>query len=337
MTHVDRTFPLVLVLLSALGLILALPASGGAEDPPRADPSAVAKGAPPLPAPSFADEQVAAEYQAAVKLLEDGSYKIAKKAFGRIETENDEQKAAIKRCLLEVKGRLELETIEKGAAKGKVRKALAKLEKSLPKYEGSTLVGGSMREKHDELFGDLFRVVADFEPEGQSRTQGASSRPQGEMRARGRTGYGPNTKFVKEQGQFREGARGLGWKTGRGFGVLTFDEVEEICAEYRYLRISIRCEDPKLRPKLTLIFDTREDPIRGDGGRRGGHRSFYSREGFHHGLVPEAQWQDLRLDLQKDFNAKGDVAWDEVLALRIVHVAGTEGTIFIDDVRLEKE
>jgi hypothetical protein len=106
--------------------------------------------------------------------------------------------------------------------------------------------------------------------------------------------------------------------------------------DYRFLNISIRCEDPKARPQLLILFDANGGQVRAPrgGGRRGAGRAF-QRDGYNSALIPQGRWQDLRLDLKK-FTRKGEVQWDMVEALRVVFSGGPDSLIMIDDVRLEK-
>ena len=106
--------------------------------------------------------------------------------------------------------------------------------------------------------------------------------------------------------------------------------------DYRYLNLSIRCEDPKARPQLLILFDANGGQVNAPrgGGRRGGTRAF-QRDGYNSAMIPQGRWQDLRLDLKK-FTQKGEVEWDMIETLRIVYTGGPDSLIMIDDVRLEK-
>ena len=53
--------------------------------------------------------------------------------------------------------------------------------------------------------------------------------------------------------------------------------------------------------------------------------------------VLPCSWKDHRIDLKKEFTRRGEVSWEEVIALRILHMPGVDGKIYLDDLRLEKE
>jgi hypothetical protein len=137
--------------------------------------------------------------------------------------------------------------------------------------------------------------------------------------------------------------------TTAGVGVVQFEIPEGMRLEdYRYLRISLRAEEPDAKPPLLLIFDCEAGNFAGGpggGGPMGGGRraggwiagAVHRRVGFHHTITPGPRYEDLRLDLKK-FEAKGNPKWGNVLYLRLVHLgAGGETGVFLDDVLLEKE
>ena len=104
----------------------------------------------------------------------------------------------------------------------------------------------------------------------------------------------------------------------------------------------MRSEDAKQTPVLRVLFDCDDAPLNAGGGEGGGPgrrrrgNPALSRQGFHFSISPKGKWQDLRLDLRK-FNNIGAVTWAEVKALRILHMPGGEGRIFLDEIHLERE
>ncbi len=318
------------------------PQAGGEDEPEVEEPAPLPPappGVPPIPEPSFSDPQLAADFATARKMLDEGAYADAKKLLSKWKGKgaNGDEEAAIQRCLLEVEGRLELSDIEEQIAKGKLRPALAKLDKVLPRF-AKTLAGEAMAARRGDVFGALYFLVADFEPKPPGAADDSPAPPPmgGEMGAG--SGYGLNTKIVGTDagpGAVRKGEKALRWKTGDGASFISFANVKEHAQDYRWLNISIKSDDPKRRPSLSLLFDCMEGlPGWTPGGR--GWDALTRREGFHMNILPEGEWQDLRLDLKK-FHPRGDAKWEEVLALRVVHMPGVEATIFVDHVTLERE
>ena len=70
------------------------------------------------------------------------------------------------------------------------------------------------------------------------------------------------------------------------------------------------------------------------GGRRGAMRAF-QRDGYQTSVTVQGRWQDLRIDFKK-FTRKGEVEWDMIEALRLIHTNGKDSLIMVDDIRLER-
>ncbi|MEE8141608.1 MAG: hypothetical protein V3T77_00770 [Planctomycetota bacterium] len=299
---------------------------------------------PPLPRPSFEDPLLAQQYGEALALLEKHDYKKARGLLRRLKGKapKGESQSAVKRCLLEAEGGLELEKITDRVGDGKLRWASARLEKLERKYQG-TFAGQELVKIHKQVLEELYFVVADFEKKQTATPPEEKSNGEVQEAAKEREDYGEGTRIIQgtpEEGSVRHGKRALRWRTSALMTTISFPEVKEKSSQYRYLNLSLRSQDSKRRPQLVLLFDCREMRNQGGGGRRGGGRRgagrVFQREGYHYSVTPTEKWQDLRLDLQK-FTRKGEVTWEDVVALRIIHMPGVEGVIILDDIRLEKK
>ena len=113
-------------------------------------------------------------------------------------------------------------------------------------------------------------------------------------------------------------------------------EEGESLTDYRYLTLSLRCENPSAKPNILVLFDVNGEQIRAPRGgmRRGGARA-YQRDGFNTSVNPKGGWKEYRLDLKK-FVRKGEVDWDMVEALRLIYTGGPDHLLMIDNVQLEK-
>ena len=346
-----------LSLLAVVGLALPLFVTAVVLAADESDKKASAEAKIPFPRPEFGDKAVGEEYGAALELLENGAYKDAKKAFKKLKKSvaKGVETMAVERVLLETDGFLELEGIDSSIAKGKLKKALAKLDKVLPKYSG-TRAGAELTRRRDETYGEVFLTIADFEKDSASSAGGAGGAGGnggggnggngGRGGFGGTTGYGMNTKIIegtKKGDEARQGTKSLEWRTGRNLSFLNFDKIDGSLSDYRYLRLSIRAQDKKSTPSLVVLLDTEEGLMGGGGGggrggRWGGRGGavVYNRLGFTMGIQSKGKWQDLRLDLKK-FVKRGEITLDDVIALRIVHNPGAEGRLYIDDIRFEKQ
>lgn len=341
-----RGFRPTLAALVAL-VLLASPCLLAQEDDSEA-PSV-----PPMPEIEFDADEHTEDYRKAVGLLDKGSYKEAKSLFRRLKgkAKTPAQEAAVARGTLKADGGVDFDKANDYYTDEKVRKAIAYLKKKLPKYP-ETLAGAEMAKLLEEAEASLFHIVENFEEKAASASSDDESESEpgenegrgggGGNRGLGTSGFGQNSTVVKldkVSDNVRQGERGLSWRTGKNLSYLSFDGVKEIAGDYRYLNLSIRTEDPKARPNLVLLMDTMEG-MGGGGGRRGAGRRgaawVYQREGFHTTVTPTGKWQDLRLDLKK-FTVKGKISLDHVIALRIVHMPGVAATVYIDNIRLEKE
>lgn len=349
----------VLLIATVLSLLLATSLASsrtpGTEPPvpPEAPPqSGPATGpavteVPPLPRPSIADPEQAAQYAAALESLEKGAYGEARSAFRKLRAQaKDEVLSAVERCLLEAEGGLDLEKATEAARKS-ARRAYVVLGKVMERYVG-TLVGLEIEARFQQLYDEIYFTVADFEQDaasaaGAPEDDGAGGEGATPQRGANR-GYGANTRVVEgtpEARTVRGGKHALLWRTGPGLSTVNLTAVQGKAADYRYLNLALRTDDPQERPNLVLLFDCLEwqgdgeGPGRGRGARMGG-AWVLQRDGFSTTVNPSGDWQDLRLDLRK-FVAKGNASWNDVVALRIVHMPGVSATVRIDEVRLEKE
>ena len=60
------------------------------------------------------------------------------------------------------------------------------------------------------------------------------------------------------------------------------------------------------------------------------------RQGFHTVVKTSPKWKQVRLDLRR-FDNMGEVSWEEVRSLKIIHMPGGEARVVVDDIYLEKE
>ena len=254
--------------------------------------------------------------------------------------------SVLDRCSMEAEAGVVLEKAKKYFDKERMKQALAVIMKEDP--DGTTFVGSLTGEELSELrkkaFEEVYLVLADYEKESASPEE----QPEEEQGRGGRgwqqTGRSKVIGGSREDGDVRTGKFALHWQTGDQISWITIgsevfqkmiDEGQSM-TDYRYLNLSIRCEDPKARPQLLVLFDANGGQVNAPrgGGRRGGTRAF-QRDGYNSAMIPQGRWQDLRLDLKK-FTRKGEVEWDMIETLRIVYTGGPDSLIMIDDVRLEK-
>lgn len=336
--------------------ILALLAVPAAADEPGAKESDI----PAMPALELPSPELQAQYDKAIERLGKGSYKEARDLFRRLKSKvkATDAKEAVGRGVKEAEGGMELDKATAEFQEGKLRKAISRVDKKLKKFTG-TRTGEELVKLREEALASLFLDVEDFEDDAESHDEDeeGTEEPDGEDGdgagqgqgggRRGDSGYGLNSRVVSgtpKDGKVRTGKGALSWRTSKELTALAFDSVKNKVGEYRYLNISIRTESSKTRPNLMIMLDTMEGNLaagRGQGGgRRGGGRRgaawLYQRESFQHTITPTGKWQDLRIDMKK-MTVKGDVTLDMVLALRIIHLPGVSATVFIDDIRLEKE
>ncbi len=310
----------------------------------------------PVPTVDLGDESLNSDLERFHRELEERKFSKALASIKRLKSKMRKAQPPIsevlERCFKEAQAGVVLDKATRYFDKGRMKQALAIIEKEDPTgtaFEGS-LLGEEVAEMRQTAFEDVYLLLSDFEKSTAS-TEEPEEDDEGEGEGpdrRGRGGQqGRNYKIIggsREDGDVRNGKFAMHWQTGDNLSWVNIgDEVfgkmvdEGISlTDYRYLRISIRCEDPKARPQLLFLFDAeggQVNPPRG-GGRRGASRAF-QRNGYNSALVPKGRWQDLRLDLKK-FTRKGEVDWDMVEAFRIVFTGGPDSLIMIDDVRLEK-
>ncbi len=316
---------------------------------------------PPIPDWTPESPEVRTEFEAARKSLDERSYPEAEKAFKRLRSKakGTDGEPVIARCLLEAEGGILCEKAGEFAAKGQHRRVIALWIKEGEKLD-ETFTGAELEKFFDEAFAEVFMTLADFEKKSAATGaaeggedgggDGGNGGRGGATGGRGSTAYGQNTRLITgtpEEGEVRNGSGALYWMTTATLGSIQIGIPEEVrLANYRYLRISVRTEDPKSKPSLLLLFDCEAGELQGGGGgqggrggRRGGNwgaAQVHRRVGFHMEFSPEHRYQDLRLDLKK-FEEKGNAKWPNVLSLKLVHFGGAETGIFIDDVILEKE
>ncbi|MEE2889774.1 MAG: hypothetical protein VX404_04950 [Planctomycetota bacterium] len=307
----------------------------------------------PIPTISLGDEDLDADYARFLELIEEKEYSrafsVIKKIKSKVRKPAENIAQAIDRCMKEAEGGVVLGKARKYADKDKMKQALAIIEKEDPSgdaFEGS-FTGEELAQLREEAFDAVFLVLADYEKKGDTQTRqpeedeedgegenGGRGGPPGGARGRG------NSKVIggtPEDGDVRTGKFAMHWQTGEELSWLDLGKIDEEIdlTEFRYLRISLRCEDPRAKPQVMILFDVDGgQPRLGRGGRRGVGRAF-QREGFQTGVAAQYRWQDLRIDLKK-FTSKGEVEWDMVEALRLVYTSRQDSLFMIDDVRLER-
>ncbi|MDE0960799.1 MAG: hypothetical protein OSB09_08470, partial [Planctomycetota bacterium] len=255
----------------------------------------------------------------------------------------------LQRCTKEAEAGVVLEKAQKYFDRKKYKQALSiivKEDADGTAFEGS-LIGEELAELRQLAFDEVYLLLEDFEkskPDAEDPQQeDEDANPRGDRGGQAAA----KTKIIggtPEDGDVRSGKFAMHWQTGSetswvNLGDAVFKKMIDeglSLTDYRYLNISMRCENPKARPQLLILFDADGGQVRAPrgGGRRGGGRAF-QRDGYNSALIPQGRWQDLRLDLKK-FTRKGDVEWDMIEALRLVYTGGPDSLIMIDDVRLEK-
>ncbi len=354
----------IAILLTGLTLNVPLPGFAQVEDLDLGSETATK---PSFPKATIDDPAAAAEYAKAIEHLEKREYDDAKTIFGKLRRSLDgAAKEAAERCYEEANGGLEHGKISTKAGKGQYRKAIRDCTKALEKYEG-LIIAVDLQALLDECNDKIFHEIETFEKAGSKpepadepedeggEDEGGNGRGGNRGNQGGATGFGQNTSIVSQDvdlknkralltAPVREGKKALLWRTGRDLSFVTFEKLSEPIKDFRYLNISVRCEDSKSAPNLRLFFDAEEGNLnagqQGGGGRRGAGRAgarVMNRMGFATSIQPKVTWQDLRIDLKKFKPQGGSVKWDDVIALRIIHMQGADGRIHIDNVRLERE
>ena len=306
----------------------------------------------PVPKIDLGDESLNEDLDRFHEYLEGREFSRARSIIKRLKTKLRKPEPSIAsvldRCSKEAEAGVVLDKAQKYFDKKRMKQALAVIMKEDPdgtSFEGS-LTGEELSELRKIAFEEVYLVLADYEKE----TVSPEEQPE-EEQDQGRGGRGGQqagrSKVIggsREDGDVRTGEFALHWQTGDQISWITIgtevfqkmiDEGQSM-TDYRYLNLSIRCEDPKARPQLLVLFDANGGQVNAPrgGGRRGGTRAF-QRDGYNSAMVPQGRWQDLRLDLKK-FTRKGEVEWDMIETLRIVYTGGPDSLIMIDDVRLEK-
>ena len=308
---------------------------------------------PPLP-PLELTEELNKDLERFRQHIEDREFSKALAIIKRVrsKTRKPEESVAtiIDRYFREAESGTVLDKAQKYSDKENYRKALGIILKEDPKgteYEG-TRTGEELTELREMLMEEIFFVLEDFEKS--TATSGDNDEEEEEEEGgRGQRGQqGGASKIVggtPEDGDVRTGKFAMHWQTSerlswvtlgnKAFGKMLEDGVS--LTDYRYLTISLRCENPSAKPNILVLFDVDGEQVRAPRGgmRRGGARAF-QRDGFNTTVNPKGAWREYRLDLKK-FTRKGEVEWDMVEALRLIYTAGPDHLIMIDDVKLEKQ
>lgn len=306
---------------------------------------------PPLP-PLELTEDLNKDLERFRQHIEDREFSKALAIIKRVrsKTRKPEESVAtiIDRYFREAEAGTVLDKAQKYSDKENYRKALGIILKEDPKgteYEG-TRTGEELTELREMLLDEIFFVLEDFE---KSTATSGDNDEEEEEGGRGQRGQqGGASKIVggtPEDGDVRNGKFAMHWQTSERLSWVTlgnkaFEKMLEdgvSLTDYRYLTISLRCENPSAKPNILVLFDVDGEQVRAPRGgmRRGGARAF-QRDGFNTTVNPKGAWREYRLDLKK-FTRKGEVEWDMVEALRLIYTAGPDLLIMIDDVKLEKQ
>ena len=307
---------------------------------------------PPLP-PLELTEDLNKDLERFRQHIEDREFSkalaIIKRVRSKTRKPEDSVATIIDRYFREAEAGTVLDKAQKYSDKENYRKALGIILKEDPKgteYEG-TRTGEELTELREMLLDEIFFVLEDFEKS--TATSGDNDEEEEEEGGRGQRGQqGGASKIVggtPEDGDVRNGKFAMHWQTSDRLSWVTlgnkaFEKMLEdgvSLTDYRYLTISLRCENPSAKPNILVLFDVDGEQVRAPRGgmRRGGARAF-QRDGFNTTVNPKGSWREYRLDLKK-FTRKGEVEWDMVEALRLIYTAGPDHLIMIDDVILEKQ
>ncbi|MEC9476630.1 MAG: hypothetical protein VX764_06305 [Planctomycetota bacterium] len=349
---------LMLRFLIAITTLLAIgftaPALSQVEETDAKQEDSTKSKIPPIPTVSLGDEALDTDYSRFLELIEEKDYSrafsVIKRLKGKVRKPAANIAEAFDRCMKEAEGGVLLEKARKYSDKNKMKQALSIIEKADPQgdsFEGS-FTGEELSQLRQEAFDAVYLVIADYEkqnsqvkPDEDQEEDGEGERP-GRGREGGREGGGGgNSKVIggtPEDGDVRTGQYAMHWQTGEELSWLDLGNIsaETDLTEFRYLRISLRCEDPRSKPQVLVLFDADGgQPRMGRGfGRRGAMRAF-QRDGYQTSVPVAGRWQDLRIDLRK-LTRKGEVEWDMIEALRLIHPHRQDALIMIDDVRLER-
>ena len=309
---------------------------------------------PPLPPLDLNDEKLNQDLDRYREHLEAREFSkalaIIKRVKSKVRKPEESIAAVIDRYFREAEAGTVLDKANRYHKKNQFRKALNVIIKEDPKedaFEGTRL-GEEVAELRKALIDEIYLLIEDFENEQASNDEDSEEEEDQGRGGRGQNqGMGGNSKVVggtPEDGDVRSGKFALHWQTTERLSWVTIGnkafskmmEEGESMTDYRYLTISLRCENPSAKPNILVLFDVDGAQVRAPRGgmRRGGARA-WQRDGFNTSVNPKGGWREYRLDLKK-FTRKGEVDWDMVEALRLIYTGGPDHLIMIDDVQLEK-
>jgi hypothetical protein len=309
---------------------------------------------PPLPPLDLKDEKLNQDLDRYREHLEAREFSkalaIIKRVRSKVRKPEEAIAEIIDRYFREAEAGTVLDKAGRYHEKNQFRKALGVITKEDPKEEAfeGTRIGEEVAELRQILIDEIYLTIEDFENESASSDDGEDQEEERGGRGRGQNqGQGGNSKVVggtPEDGDVRSGKFALHWQTTERLSWITIGnkafekmmEEGESLTDYRYLTLSLRCENPSAKPNILVLLDVDGAQIRAPRGgmRRGGARA-YQRDGFNTSVNPKGGWREYRLDLRK-FVRKGEVDWDMVEALRLIYTGGPDHLIMVDDVQLEK-
>ncbi|MGB1070127.1 MAG: hypothetical protein ACPG1Z_00525 [Planctomycetota bacterium] len=311
---------------------------------------------PPLPPLDLNDEKLNQDLDRYREHLEAREFSkalaIIKRVKSKVRKPEESIAEVIDRYFREAEAGTVLDKANRYHKKKQFRTALNVMIKEDPKEEAfeGTRIGEEVAELRKALIDEIYLMIEDFENEQASNDENSEEEEEQGRGGRGRgqnQGIGGNSKVVggtPEDGDVRSGKFALHWQTTERLSWVTIGnkafskmmEEGESMTDYRYLTISLRCENPSAKPNILVLFDVDGAQVRAPRGgmRRGGARA-WQRDGFNTSVNPKGGWREYRLDLKK-FTRKGEVDWDMVEALRLIYTGGPDHLIMIDDVQLEK-
>ena len=351
--HTTQRIPLILLLstlfVSGWGSILPGQADSESESQETTEREYET---PPLPPLDLKDEKLNQDLDRYREHLEIREFSkalaVIKRVRSKVRKPEESIAEIIDRYFREAEAGTVLDKAQRYNNKKQYKKALGVITKEDPKEEafGGTRMGEEVAELRQMLKDEIYLMIEDFEKEKSSDNGEDDEEAPGERRGQGRE-QGGNSKVVggtPEDGDVRSGKFAMHWQTTErlswvSLGNKAFEkmmEEGESLTDYRYLTLSLRCENPSAKPNILVLFDVDGAQIRAPRGgmRRGGARA-YQRDGFNTSVNPKGGWREYRLDLKK-FVRKGEVDWDMVETLRLIYTGGPDHLIMIDDVQLEK-
>ena len=266
---------------------------------------------PPLPPLDLKDEKLNQDLERYREHLEAREFSkalaIIKRVRSKVRKPEESIAEIIDRYFREADAGTVLDKASRYHEKNQFRKALGIITKEDPKEEAfeGTRIGEEVAELRQILIDEIYLSIEDFEKETASAdSNDDTEEEQGRGRRGQNQGEGGNSKVVggtPEDGDVRSGKFALHWQTTERLSWVTIGnkafakmlEDGESLTDYRYLTLSLRCENPSAKPNILVLLDVDGAQIRAPRGgmRRGGARA-YQRDGFNTSVNPKGGWRD---------------------------------------------